>query len=541
MVQQKLVAMAASSGPLKQDSIPFTPAPSAASVIAAFGKAAGEAMARAVDDRNKGDGGRRMSSEARGADVAAEKRKVNVARSFAQILHPDGSGANVYVGFARQLRKIFWRQQGAAAKGAAGDAVGGDGGADEDFSGSEVVGEGDDGGDGGDFGWNSVGQLDGGDGDDAAPIGDGQWAEDGGSSAEKAGRRGDGAKAGQQKKLSRFAKQESRLSDFPPHLRWIMRGAMGRSRSAAEQHNLLNYAKEMAKMDGETYGAQAAAAEKQLERLKKKEDEFSRKRYARTKKLLAAILGDKAKAEKLQEQLERVLGRMQERNGDRIRDGYNLLPKARFVIPSAEGFGGLVSGTDLASVYREEVLCMVNPSQFFENFMLRHGSLGFRVYLDIILRLLGDDIKSANPSRGIGQLQATRDGLFFAEISHQIYLCVIGADQKLRRIRIVTEKEEGAYVPITMGIAYGGKGLEVSVARQNGQPMHVATIPVGDRTDHFAALTELVNGNFVDEIVMANCDGEEGRKLRFAVQRRYGLPMRRSAPLHWKSQGLAPS
>jgi hypothetical protein len=107
-------------------------------------------------------------------------------------------------------------------------------------------------------------------------------------------------------------------------------------------------------------------------------------------------------------------------------------------------------------------------------------------------------------------------------------------DQKLGRIRILMDREAGYYEPTLMKIDYAESSMAVSIARGMAMPQLVATVHISDRTDHFAELTKLVNGNFVDGIVMENCSDGAGRDFRFAVQRRYGLPVQRRAPASWQ-------
>jgi hypothetical protein len=480
------IASSALSGPLKHDSVPFTP--SAASLLRQFTPVISTAAERRDDERSSSSGG--------AVDAAVERRKAQLAQDFAQLLHKDG-GASSYLSFAQQLRQRALRQRGAGEDG------------------------------------------------DTEAAGDGAREAKDGSAVDRDGRGGSGegeeesAEEGQWRGEAQLADQENDPASFPPTVRWLVESAMAKAKTLAEQYNLLSYARESAKVDLETLGAQEVGAKKALEQLKGKEDVLSRKRYERTKRLLVAIRKDRRAAQKLLEELDSVLGTMKKRSGERIKDGYNLIPKARFVV-SSMGLDNLVSGPDLASNYRDEVLCMVNPSQFFESYIVRHGTLGFRQYFEIILRLLGDDMKSANPSRGIGQLKAIRDALFYAEISYQIYESVGAAHQKLQRMRKLNLQEEGSYVAKTMLIKHLDHSLEVSVARGSESPLPVATIPVSFQTDHFAALTELFDEHLVDQFIMPDCDSGERRKLRFDIQRRYGIPLRRTVPESWKNAPQSP-
>jgi hypothetical protein len=342
-----------------------------------------------------------------------------------------------------------------------------------------------------------------------------------------------GRSSGQGEEGARLAEQETDPSEFPVEFRWILEEMVVQSKSAAEQYNFLSCACEMARLEMEAYDVQEAEAQRQMQNMREQFEKATGSEKDRlsgrckwVEGLCGAIQEDRQKALKLLMQLNAAQSAFEGRNRSRIRDGYNLVPKARFVVANA-GLEGRLSSTDLASNYRDQVLCMVNPSQFFENFMVRHSKLGFRTYFALILQLLGDDIKSANPSRGIGQLQAIRDSLFFAEISHQIYLLIGAANQKLQRIRILMKKEKGDYVPALIIIDFQGDHLEIAIACGEEQPCFVKNISYKSHTDHFAELTEVIDRFCPGATVLLNFEGNEGRSFRFAIQRRYGLPISR--------------
>jgi hypothetical protein len=471
--------------------MPFTP--NAASLLA-------QARPTAPSTPAEGDSRRAQAGKgdaARGADLYLERKKTQVAHDFALLMHPGGGRAASYQNFFQRLRNHAGRRQ---------TTTSGGGATDLQEEGRE----------------------------ETAAETQSRTADDGSVDADLDG------SAGKEEEKARLAEQETNLSEFSPKLRWILEEVTGESKSAAEQYNFLNCAREMAKMEAEAYASQEAEAQRQLqnvrEQLKSATDDGKNWLSDRCKwmeGLHVAIQADRQKAQKLFEQLDAIVTTFEARHRNRIRDGYNLIPKARFVVANA-GLEGRLSSADLASNYRDQVLCMVNPSQFFENFMVRHSALGFRTYFELILQLLGDDIKSANPSRGIGQLQAIRDSLFFAEISHQIYLLVGAASQKLQRIRIFTQKEKGVYVPALIAINFQKDHLEVAVARGKGQPCFVKDIPCGANADHFAELTEVINRFYPDAVALLNFEGNDGRSFRFAVQRRYGLPMSRKQ-FPWES------
>ena len=376
-VQQSLIASMATStrGPVKEDSVPFVPA--AATLLKE--KPEKSTIAHQA-------GGIKVQSQrdaSRSQDMNTEKEKTQQAHDFAQRLHPDGSGAQRYISFEKQIRGLFWRKQIAAAKKF--DVRRDDN--DEEDDSQPIAAEAEsvdlgEGSDGESQEWRGSGE-----GEDVMPDGAAAAEGDGGGDGSEESPLATGEHGAVTSRVVEYrplrAKQESNPNDLPPQLQWLLREAMGESPSAAEQHNLLNYTKECTKIDIRTCALQEAAAQKQLDQLKGKEDDFSRKRYDRIKKLKAAIRGDLRRAERLLAQLESVIGTMQRKNGDRIRDGYNLIPKSRFVVASM-GLEGRVSEDNLASDYIAEVLCMVNASQFFENFMLRHIAMGFEEYVEVM-------------------------------------------------------------------------------------------------------------------------------------------------------------
>ncbi|MDR2664125.1 MAG: hypothetical protein LBB14_01160 [Puniceicoccales bacterium] len=464
------------TGPVKRDSMPLIP--NAASLVAT--------------EKPKTP----APKTGQNIDQALLRKEAQLASDFSQILTPNEGKASLYSNFFQRLRSRFQRQRDVSLGGKRTGLL-----REDQRETAETEGE-----------------------DESVDTDSEETPE------KEVGKKGQ----------VRLAEQETDPAEFPPELRWILEEVARLSKSVAEQHNFLCCAREMAKAGTETYGAQEAAAKQRLQDLQKQLAEASgpqkerlRATCARTEGSLVAIRADQERTQGLLNLINSVLSALEKKSGDRIRDGYNIIPKARSVIASS-GLGGVLSAPDLASNYRNEVLCMVNPGQLFENFMVRYKTMGFPAYVRVILLLLGDDIKSANPSRGIGQLQAIRDGLFFAEISYQIYLSVGAANQKLQRIRILAEKENNSYEPCLLNVSFQHNRLEIAIARGKGQPCFCRDIRLADDSDHFSELTEIIDSFCVDRIVMANCEEGEARSLRLSVQRRYGLPIQRSIPHHWE-------
>jgi hypothetical protein len=460
--------------------------PNAASLVkAAQASAVAKETAKTFGDETE-------PTSRRAVDRHPERRKEELAAAYEQRIHPNGDGSS-YVTFAKLLWKESGREDGS---GAAGDDA-----SSETATGLE----------------DQLGT--GGDGDHQAA------AQDGGDTA--IGDAGGGEASGT------LAEQETDIASYPPDVQRLLRMAMAESKSVTEQHNLLSYALANIEVDIATYDAQEQNAESLMGRLAAKDDSKSKAKMERTGKLLTAIRADLKAAKSLQSQLVRVLSSMRQRDGRRIDDGYNLAPKAHFVIANMRtgGTDGGVSALELAGNYRDEVLNFKNPSQFFDNFMLRHGTVGFKKYITLILQLLGDDIKSANPSRGTAQLRAIRDGLFFAEMSNQIFESVRDLEHRLDHLLIVRRMEEGTYESCILHIVHATDRLYLFLATGEKNPDFRLEIIFAPRMDHFALLSEIVFDEHVDGIVFyADPADTVAATLRRAIMSRYGINVQRALP-----------
>jgi hypothetical protein len=452
--------------------------PNAASLVKAA-QASGE---RALADAPSGSG----QGLQRGTDRTTERKKQEQALVYDQRIRPDGDGAS-YLAFAREVRRDAARQEG---EGTAGEGAG-----------------------------------------EAKITGDG---EEGQAATQQ---EGEGTAEGEGELAGKLADQETDLANYTPDMQRLLRMATAQSKSVTEQYNLLAYTLAHTEVDIAAYTAQEGNAEALMERLKGKDDPKGKSKRERTEKLLTAIRADLKTAKALKGQLEKVLGAMRQKDGQRIDDGYNLAPKSHFVIAHmrAEGKDGGASAAELASNYRDEVLNFRNSSQFFDNFMLRHNAVGFKKYIALILQLLGDDIKSANPSRGTAQLRAIRDGLFFAEMANQIFEGIRDLEHKLDHVLVVRKMEEGTYEPRVLHIAYEPERLQLSVSVGKTDPEFRREIAFAPLVDHFAQMSEIVFDEHVDSIAFyADPNDQDATKLRRAITRRYGLEVRRSQPGQWK-------
>lgn len=107
----------------------------------------------------------------------------------------------------------------------------------------------------------------------------------------------------------------------------------------------------------------------------------------------------------------------------KIRDGYNVIPKAMEMLAIKNNNTDDIDGVSLAISYRDEVLQMNNPLDLFETFIAKHveSSVTFKCYIESMISLLGVDMSSANPSRSEAELQSVRNGLYFMEMCGQVY------------------------------------------------------------------------------------------------------------------------
>ncbi|MDR2577042.1 MAG: hypothetical protein LBC42_03295 [Puniceicoccales bacterium] len=330
-----------------------------------------------------------------------------------------------------------------------------------------------------------------------------------------------------------LASQETDLSAYPKELRNLLRMAMAESKSTAEQHNFLSCAKACVEEDIAAYASQQSAAESLLEQLQGKTDDVSKKKLKRTQNYLEANKKQMTSARSLRDQLQSLLGHMRKNDGRRIDDGYNLIPKASAVVAKMAPSAG-VAGAELASNYREEVLTMKNSSDFFDNFMLKHRNVGFQKYIEMVEQLLGDDIRSINPSRSPEHLLSVRNAIFAACMSFQIFCNVHGADQKLRRIFNMRLKAAGIYELRTILIELTDDGMRLSLSLGRREPTFLKNIRINARSNHFAELSEIVYDNDIDGFIVPDCLEGWRREFRFAVTRRYGLPVERDLPIDWK-------
>ncbi|MDR3316740.1 MAG: hypothetical protein LBS68_01520 [Puniceicoccales bacterium] len=458
--------------------------PNAASLVKAAQAKATQGSDGPMSVRGGGSGGS-GGLPVRSEDMAKEAKATRAARTYAQRLDPNADGTS-YVNFKRQLWDDALRRPEA----------------DQETTGEEER------------------------------AGERQEGKGSGDSFEADG---EAQPPVEEREARPLAGQDTDLSAYPQPMQRLLRLAMDNSKSVTEQYNLLSYAQAQMGEDINTYLAQEAVLNQQIEKLSHEKDAKSQKKLERTGKHLEAIRMEMKVAKSLKGQLDAILGAMKEKDGPRIDDGYNLIPKANFVVANMPIGEGGVTGTDLASNYRDEVLNTKNPSQFFDNYMLKHHAMPFNDYIVLILKLLGDDIQSVNPSRAKNQLQAIRDGLFCAEMSGQIFDNVVVMDQKLDHLLILRQKETGIYEERFLFIDYAPDKIRISIAYGQQSPTFLKEVPLSPTSDHFAEITKVTNSEHVDGFAIPNAKDGEARSFRFAVQRRYGLPVLRDLPDGWKN------
>ncbi|MDR1457222.1 MAG: hypothetical protein LBI34_04215 [Puniceicoccales bacterium] len=320
-----------------------------------------------------------------------------------------------------------------------------------------------------------------------------------------------------------FGKQKLNIGAYPAGVQKILNQVIQQMqrttgeepRTITEIFNFAQFALTVAEKDRDAYTAQEQRAGDRLEQLRGRKDPKGIEKFHKTEKLLAAIRADKKNAETICSQLSVAVQEMDRLDGSRIKDGFNIIPKAFKVLEerAAEGRPGEISAQELSVTYCESVLEFTNPSQFYENYAKNYSHIEFTHFIDLALRLIGDDIGSGAPSRGNSHLVAIRDGLFYVQISHQIFDSLGQIDAKFFRVTRLRELEAGTYVPKYLVISHKKDWtLELSMASGDNEPMPLTTVRMGPAVDHFAIISEHFRDNGIEDFVLCS-DQDMDRKL----------------------------
>lgn len=359
----------------------------------------------------------------------------------------------------------------------------------------------------------------------------------------------DAAKDGQRRNLAKGEKDQDqpdslsddpsnrglddRLQGYPEELWPVLKIAFGSSDLVTEQYNMLNYASASLELDAQSLKRRIGKAERSLEALEKAGNPEDQPKIERRKLKLEAFRRDADTTANMIAVLQRAMAAMKEQAGQQIDDGFNILPKSFSLlaeIPHEEG----VTGEELAEVYREEILQFTDVTNFFETFLNKHREIGFKKYLRLSLQLLGSDIISANPSRNPNQLKAIRDGIYMAQLNHQIFERIGRMDRQYDRMLALREKAAGTYQPHRLAIQYDARGLTLAMEGNSDDPNDDGNFLPHSQLDQFEDLTEIIGGHNVDEIVFTvdeNLPAADQPKMESTlrtIRYKYGLPIRRT-------------
>lgn len=324
---------------------------------------------------------------------------------------------------------------------------------------------------------------------------------------------------------------------YSPPVQKILQLAQNQSREITEQFNLLDFALSSMELDVGSYTRQLQKARANLDRLQERRDFRAAPKIQERQQQIIAMESELAVVTQLRSELASAVSQMKAFEGKRITDGFNLIPKAVDMLdemrPSAN-----VTGIELAATYRDEVLNLHDPAEFFENFMQKHATVGFRPYIGLILDLLGNDISSINPSRNPNQLKAVRDGIYMAEISNEVFERVGVMDLRYDRILTLREKEMGTYNTHYLVMDYAPEKISLLNRGGDGQARELSAISIGGKNDPYGEIRQQLDGQRIDEIIFGSSMETRGKMtpdqkkemntfLR-AIRVAYGLPIRKA-------------
>ncbi|MDR1438021.1 MAG: hypothetical protein LBI69_03100 [Puniceicoccales bacterium] len=309
-------------------------------------------------------------------------------------------------------------------------------------------------------------------------------------------------------------------------------------KTISELYNFAKFSLSVAKDNVATYESQKKAADAYLAKLRMRRDPKSMEKLRQKEELLKAIDGDLKEAQAVCSHLTAFTDEMDQRDGQRIRDGFNITPKAFKVIEEAEketpGTSDQLTATGLAANYIENILQITNASQFYEDYVKNYSNIDFKTYINLAFNLLGDDIKSINPTRGNAYLEAIRNELFCVTTCHQIHQSIIEADYKLQRIYQLREQDEGTFTPSYLCMKYNeNNSIDLSLVKSGEEEKSLGNIELETSGDVFAEITEQFYLNNPSEFILfsdGNADAVKMRNFKNKLIVRYGCRVLPSKP-----------
>ncbi|MDR2341037.1 MAG: hypothetical protein LBD72_01755 [Puniceicoccales bacterium] len=339
-------------------------------------------------------------------------------------------------------------------------------------------------------------------------------------------------------------RQMLNISAYPPSVQKILKQIIqqfqettgGPPRMVAEIFNFAKFTLVAAEKDRDAYAARGQRCNDRLIQLSQRKDPKGIEKFKKTEKLLIAIEADTKNAAAIHDQLLAVVTEMERLDGKRIDDGFNIAPKAYAVLErqKTESHEGDISVLELATVYIERVLNYDSPSQLFEYYANNLPYVEFEQFVSLSFTLLGDDINSANSSRGKPFLMAVRDGLFYVTICYQIYLAIGQTGIKYNRFMQVRERDEGTYKPSYLVVTLDGNGtLELATAYAEGDPTQIARINRDGGMAHIDQISRCFSECGSEGIVLRypeGADPKDMRQLRNRLGIYCGCPVHNSIP-----------
>lgn len=327
-------------------------------------------------------------------------------------------------------------------------------------------------------------------------------------------------------------RDEETLEKYSPATRAILKFTEKQSKDVTEQFGMLQFTANSVEMDIEMYSRQIEKAKANLQHLRDQNNPKLSAKIDLRERQIAAMQSDLDTAQQIRTELAHLLGEMERIEGKKIRDGFNLIPKASKVIERFEPSWKL-SSVNLAANYRDEVLNIGDPAEFFANFMRQHQKIGFKDYIKMMLQLLGDDMSSVNPTQNPNQLKAVRDALFETEISYQTFESFGLMDLRFDRLHFLREKEEGTYETHVLTLFFQPDYIEASSRGPSKKIESFAPVALSNEEAVDEALHDWVNEQRIDEILVVmpeNFSEADKKKVqRYIRQWRvsYGLPIQR--------------
>lgn len=327
-------------------------------------------------------------------------------------------------------------------------------------------------------------------------------------------------------------RDEETLEKYSPATRTILKFTEKQSKDVTEQFGMLQFTANSVDMDIEMYSRQIEKAKANLQHLRDQNNPKLSAKIALRERQIEAMQSDLESAQQIRAELAHLLEEMERIEGKKIRDGFNLIPKASKVIERFEPTWKL-SSVNLAANYRDEVLNIADPAEFFANFMRQHQKIGFKDYIKMMLQLLGDDMSSVNPTQNPNQLKAVRDALFETEISYQTFESFGLMDLRFDRLHFLREKEEGTYETHVLTLFFQPDYIEASSRGPSKKIESFAPVTLSNEEAVDEALHDWVNEQRIDEILVVmpeNFSEADKKKVqRYIRQWRvsYGLPIQR--------------